>query len=57
MANKSRAEYFRGLRKTKKQLVFLVDKEKAEERDRKLESKGESRAEWFRKVLDEELRK
>ena len=57
MANKSRAEYFRGLRKTKKQLVFLVDKEKAAELDRKLESKGESRAEWFRKVLDEELRK
>ena len=33
MAEKSRAEYFRELRKVKKQLVFLVDKEKAEALD------------------------
>ena len=46
MAEKSRAEYFRELRKTKKQLVFLVDKQK-----------GEGRTEWFRRKLDEELSK
>lgn len=55
MAEKSRAEYFRELRKAKKQLVFMVDKEKAEALDRKLAQKGENRTEWFRKKLDEEL--
>ena len=55
MAEKSRAEYFRELRKAKKQLVLMVDKEKAEALDRKLAQKGESRTEWFRKKLDEEL--
>lgn len=55
MAEKSRAEYFRELRKSKKQLVFLVDKEKAEALDKKLAEKGEGRTEWFRRKLDEEL--
>lgn len=57
MTDKSRAEYFRELRKTKKQLVFLVDKEKAEALDKKLSQRGEGRTEWFRRVLDEELSK
>lgn len=57
MANNSRAEYFRELRKSKKQLVFLVDKEKAEALDKKLAQKGEGRTEWFRRMLDEELSK
>lgn len=55
MANKSRAEYFRELRKAKKQLVFMVDREKAEALDKKLAIKGEGRTEWFRRKLDEEL--
>ena len=55
MAEKSRAEYFRELRKAKKQLVFMVDKEKAEALDRKLAQKGESRTEWFRKKLDDKF--
>lgn len=57
MADKSRAEYFRELRKTKKQLVFLVDKEKAEALDKKLAEQGEGRTEWFRRKLDEEISK
>jgi hypothetical protein len=57
VADKSRAEYFRELRKTKKQLVFLVEKDKAEALDRKLSERGEGRTEWFRRVLDEELSK
>lgn len=57
MTKKSRAEYFRELRKTKKQLVFLVDKDKAEALDKKLSERGEGRTEWFRRVLDEELSK
>lgn len=55
MAEKSRAEYFRELRKAKKQLVFMVDKEKAEKLDRKLAEKGEGRTEWFRRKLAEEI--
>ena len=57
MTEKSRAEYYRELRKTKKQLVFLVDKDKAEALDEKLSKQGEGRTEWFRRVLDEELSK
>ena len=57
MAEKSRAEYFRQLRREKKQLVFLVDKEKAESLDRKLAENGESRTSWFRRLLDEYLSK
>ena len=55
MAEKSRAEYFRELRKTKKQLVFMVDKEMAEALDKKLKQRGEGRTEWFKRKLDEEL--
>ena len=57
MADKSRAEYFRERRKTKKQLVFMVDKEKAEALDKKLAEQGEGRTEWFRKRLEEEISK
>ena len=57
MPEKSRAEYFRELRKTKKQLVFMVDKEKAEALDQKLAERGEGRTEWFRRKLDEEISK
>ncbi|MBQ9721479.1 MAG: hypothetical protein IJV64_12420 [Oscillospiraceae bacterium] len=57
MAPESRAEYFRELRKSKKQLVFLVEKEKAELLDEKLKAQSISRTEWFRKVLDKEIGK
>lgn len=55
MPDKSRAEYFRELRKNKKQLVFMVDKDKAEALDKKLSETGEGRTQWFRRKLDEEL--
>ena len=57
MSPESRAEYFRERRKVKKQLVFMVDREKAEALDRKLKERGESRIDWFRRKLDEELEK
>ena len=57
MPEKSRAEYFRELRKAKKQLVFMVEKEKAEALDKKLSERGEGRTERFRRILDEELSK
>ncbi len=55
MADKSRAEYFRERRKQKKQLVFMVDRDKAEALDKKLEERGEGRTEWFRRKLNEEI--
>ena len=56
VADKSRAEYFRELRKAKKQLVFMVERDKAEALDKKLAERGEGRTEWFKRKLDEELR-
>lgn len=55
IADKSRAEYFRELRKKKRQLVFLVDPEKADKLDKKLKASNESRTDWFKRKLDEEL--
>lgn len=55
MDQKSRAEYFRDRRKKLKQLVFMVDKEKAEKLDEVLKSRNESRIDWFRRKLDEEI--
>ena len=55
VAEKSRAEYFRNRRKIKKQLVFMVDKEKAEELDAKLAERGQTRIDWFRAKMEEEL--
>lgn len=57
MDQKSRAEYFRDRRKKLKQLVFMVDKEKAEKLDEVLRNRNESRIDWFRRKLDEEISK
>lgn len=57
MLPESRAEYFRELRKRKRQLVFMLDKEKADALDKVLKSRGEGRTEWFRRKVDEELEK
>ena len=55
--NKSRAEYFRERRKQMRQLVFMVDRDKADALDEKLKKQGMQRIDWFRKILDEELKK
>lgn len=55
MAENSRAEYFRNRRKVKKQLVFMVDPQKAEKLDAKLKAQGIGRTEWFRRKIDEEI--
>lgn len=52
----SRAEYFRELRKKKKQIVFLLENDKADKLDRILKERGEGRTEWFRRKVDEELK-
>lgn len=56
MLPESRAEYFRELRKKKKQIVFLLENEKAEKLDQILKNRGEGRTEWFRRKVDEELK-
>lgn len=53
MAAKSRAAYFRERRKIKKQLVFMIDRERAEEFDRKLQERGKGRTEWMREKIEE----
>ena len=57
MADNKRTEYFRQRRQSMKQIVFLIDKEKASLLDEKLKEQGLGRTEWFRTKVDEELRK
>lgn len=55
MAPESRAEYFRELRKKKKQFVVLVDHEKMKLLDEKLAEKQETRTAWLNRKIDEEI--
>ena len=55
MAEKSRAEYYRKRRETRKQFMVLLDKELLDEFDKKVKSKGMTRAEWLREKIAEEL--
>ena len=57
MTAESRAEYFRERRKTMKQLVFMIEREKAEALDKKLEQQEKGRTQWLREKIDEELGK
>lgn len=55
MSPESRAAYFRERREKLKQLVFMIEREKADGLDAKLAKRGESRAAWFRRIVDREL--
>ena len=57
MSPESRAEYFRELRKKKKQFVALVDKEKMDAFMKKLSQQGENKTAWLNRKIDEELSK
>lgn len=57
MADEKRTEYFRNRRRSKKQIVFLLEKEQADLLDEKLKSQGIGRTEWFRTKVDEEISK
>lgn len=57
MSPESRAEYFRQRRKTMKQFVVMIEKEKFEKLDQKLKADGTTKSEWFRRKVDEELGK
>lgn len=53
MADESRAEYFRERRKKLKQIAFMIDHERIEKLDAKLNEDHLNRTEWFRRVIDE----
>lgn len=57
MAEKSRAEYFRERRKSKKQFSVLLDRDKVEALEVKLTEQGKSKAGWLEEKVDEELSK
>lgn len=57
VADPKRTEYFRNRRRSMKQIVFMLDKERAEALDQKLKEIGIGRTEWFRKKVDEEIGK
>ena len=55
MPNKSRAEYFRERRKTRKQFIVMLEKDVLEEFDRKMKLHGTTRADWLREKIKDEL--
>lgn len=57
MSPESRAEYFRELRKKKKQFVALVDNEKMAAFARKLADDGDTKTAWLNRRIDEYLKK
>lgn len=57
VADKSRADYFRQRRESKKSFNVLLEKEKAEKFEQKLQEKKMTKAEWLNEKIDEELGK
>lgn len=55
VADKSRAEYYRKRRETRRQFMVLMDKDELERFDSKLKEMGKSRAEWLREKVREVL--
>lgn len=55
--NKSRAEYFRERRKTRKAFNVLLPKEKYDDIDKTLKDKNKSKKEWLIEKIDEEIKK
>lgn len=55
MTQESRAEYFRERRKTMKHFSVLLNREKVEALEKRLEETGKSKAEWLSDKIDEEL--
>lgn len=57
VTERSRAEYFRQRRESKKSFSVLLEKEKAEQLENKLEEMKKTKAEWLNEKIDEELKK
>lgn len=57
VAEKSRADYFKQRRETRKAFNVLLDKEKLERFEKKLEEINLTKSEWLNEKIDEELEK
>lgn len=57
MVQKSRAEYFRKRRETRRHFSVLVDKEQIEALENKLQELGITKTQWFEEKLKETLSK
>lgn len=57
MAKKSRAEYFRKRRETRRQFIVWLDKEFLERVNQQMKDKGITRTDWLKKKLVEEFGK
>lgn len=57
MADKSRADYFKKRRETRKGFSVLLDKEKAELFEIRLKDLHKTKSEWLNEKIDEELKK
>ena len=55
MAGKSRADYFKQRRETRKHFSVLVDRQKAEAIERKLAEEGKTKTAWLEEKIDEEI--
>ena len=55
MADKSRADYFRQRRETRKHFSVLIDRRKAEAIEQKLAEEGKTKTAWLEDKIDEEL--
>lgn len=54
---KSRADYMKSRREGKKTFSVLINKDKAENLDRKLQEQNKTKASWLEEKIDEELEK
>ena len=57
MAEKSRADYFKKLRESRKAYNVLLDKTKLDEFEKKLDRINKTKSEWLNEKIDEELKK
>ena len=57
MAEKSRADYFKKRRESRKSFSVLLDKEKAERLEEKLKIINKTKSQWLNEKIDEELNK
>ena len=57
MAEKSRADYFKKRRESRKSFSVLLDKEKAERFEEKLKIINKTKSNWLNEKIDEEFNK
>lgn len=57
IAEKSRADYFRERRESRKSFNVLLDREKAKKFEAKPKEMEKTKAQWLNEKIDEELKK